>query len=134
MCAEGRGFILIIRCQGSGLTLQTRPIIQRVLGTHQLCAQETGKEKQIAPNMPLYISSHTHHTTLPACRYHCLRRTHFWLSACAVERQSMDLLLQQVHILTLLNLRGKEMRGIRSEKEDRRTAGSGLKYCVLQIH
>lgn len=110
--ADGRGLILIIRCQGSGLTLQTRPIIQRVLGTRQRCAQETRKEQQIAPNMPLYISSQTHHTALPAHRCHCLRRTHF---GCQGSGRAWIYSRRQVRVLTLLNLRGAEMRGIKSE-------------------
>lgn len=106
-----RRFILIIRCQGSGLTLQTRPIIQRVVG--DTSASCPGDSKRAADCSKQAFASAHRHITCTGCLnrlsvrwYHCLRRTQFACQAVRKKRKNMCLLPRRVCILTALNLRG----------------------------
>lgn len=99
----------------SGIWLDTSNTTHNSKGVGDTSALYPGDQKRAADcskHASVHLFSDTSH-----CTQVSLPKTDpFRLSAIARERKSVDLLPRQVRVLTLLNLRGEEMRGITSEQ------------------
>lgn len=102
----------------SGIWLDTSNTTHNSKGvgdTSALCPGDSKRAADCSKHAPVHLFSDTSHRL--ACTQVSLPKTDpFRLSAFVGERKSVDVLLRQVRVLTVLNLRSEEMRGIKSEK------------------